>query len=1059
MKMNVKPRKTVTRPCKRIFYGSLLFSLVSIFPTGGANAEDASAENLKLSNTKKTEANVVNVYKTFEFQAPQAAIQVRGRVISGEDESGIPGVTIRVKNTSMGTTTDLDGNYTIEVPSQESVLVFSSVGFISEEVTVGSQASINVTLMPDVEELSEVVVVGYGTQKRSELNSAIGSVGGEEIAERGTVNPLQGVQGQVAGVDISAGSGRAGGGFNIQIRGQSSLSGGSPLYVVDGVIVNDIDFLNPQDIEKIDILKDAASTAVYGSRGSNGVVQVTTKKGANIKGGTTISYDGYYGVRQQARQPDFMNGEEWMEYRQNTFITPLLRTGAPYDARVGLGASPSLVERIANRDFTYWPDFFLQTGNQQNHYLNVSGTSSNGMNYVIGLGYQEETGNLDKDWFNRYNFKASVNHKINDRWSAGASVNFSLSEMERGSPMAVTNAYRMAPVVPPYDSLGDPIFRPGQYDNLGYTGSVSPLFENWNSENNTRRIFGIGNIFLAYSPVKWLEVRSAFAPNINYRRQGEYWGAMTERGASSGLPSARRRDAENFSYNWDNTVTATKQMGDHNFSFTGLYSLYYTRNESSDIQANNLPYESLYHNLGTANKEDVTVASGFNQTSLVSFMGRLNYSYLDRYSFTLVNRWDGSSKLAEGHKWAAFPSASLGWTMSEENFLQGVDFLYHLKMRLSYGYSGNNNIDPYSTQALVRTNPSFYSLGGANALGFPPAGIVNSGLTWERTREVNLGFDYDLFQGRVSGTVDLYDKLSRSLLLERDLPIETGWGSVTDNVGTVSNKGIELSLRTVNIQTNDFRWTTTFNFARNKNAIVELLNGEEDLVGNRWFIGEPIRVNYSYIFDGIWQEDEAEQARIYNQLPGQARVKDLSGPNGVPDSAINNYDYAILGSPMPDWTGGFSTRVSYKGFDLSAALFTRQGVHVNSPFHGSSMLQFNDRGRAKLDVNYYMPANEVTRARASNEYPQPNNEGNFWNTVRPYRDASFVKVQNIQFGYTFSQSLLDRANMKGLRVYANILNPFVFTDYDGFDPEWASEGLESTGNASVTYQLGVSLKF
>lgn len=1021
------------------------------------STEEAKKDVLKIGNQGINSSSPVPQRLT-----PQRLSQIRqqlqllektitGTVTDGEDGEPLPGVNILAKGTNTGTVTNIDGGYRLTVSDEVNTLVFSSIGYLTQEIQIGNRSEINIELAPDVQSLQEIVVVGYGTQEKKDLTGAIGSVDGQKIAQRGTVNPMQAIQGQVAGVDISAGSGRAGSNYNIQIRGQNSLSGGDPLYVVDGAIVGGIDFLNPQDIESIDILKDASSTAVFGSRGSNGVVIVTTKQGAKGTGKATISYDGYVGIRQNTRQPDFMTGDEWWEYRQNAYISPALINGDSYDETVGgVSGSDLLAERLANKEYTFWPDFFLQTGIQQNHWLTVSGNSEK-TNYVLGAGYQEEKGNLLKDWYNRFNFKASINHKLNDKWSAGASVNFSLAEIERGSERAIINAYRMSPLVTPYDSLGEPLYQPAKYAGISFTSSVSPLFENWNSEDNTRRLFGIANMYLQYSPVDWIDIRSTFAPRFKYERRGRYWGSETESRKLED-PAARRDDQESFSYTWDNQINARKEFGSHSFNLLGLYSLWYERNENSFINVENLPFESLYYNLGSAT-DILSVGSGFSKISLMSYMLRLNYSFQDKYLLTVSNRWDGSSKLAPGYKWASFPSAAIGWRISEENFLQGARFLDNLKLRLSYGYTGNNNISPYSTLSLA-SNQTYYDFGGNVVKGFAPSGIVNQTLTWERTREVNFGIDYDFFQGRISGTIDLYNKLSKNLLLDRDLPKETGWGSLTDNIGSVSNKGIEFTLNTVNVRTQDFSWSTTFTFARNKNEIEELLNGKEDLVGNRWFIGEPINVNYTYVFDGIWQADEADEALQYNQLPGQARVKDLNN-----DGSITDADYSIIGSPMPSWTGGFSTRFTFKGFDLSTSLFTRQGLQVESPFH-AEFLNYKDRGRAKLMTNYYMPPNDVTQTRISNEYPQPNNVGNFWDAVKAYKDASFVKVQNIQLGYNFPSALLGKLHMQNLRVYTNILNPFVFTDYDGFDPEWAaSDNLEATGNSFITYQFGVNVTF
>ncbi len=1070
--MNFKTRKTVPRLLPQFFCGGLLMSLTCFAPgAGGAYAQAGPAELVGMQKSipnPKTELHAVNLYaagttenkpETKRVAQAPLAITVSGTVTSAEDGMGLPGVAIRVKDTTTGAVTDMDGNYTLEVPSESSVLVFSFIGFITQEVVVGNKSNIDVVLEPDMETLEEVVVVGYGTQKKSDLTGAVGDIEGAKIAERGTVNPLQAVQGQVAGVDISAGSGRAGAGFEIQIRGQNSMEGGNPLFVVDGIIVDDINFLNPQDIESMNILKDASSTAIYGSRGSNGVVIVSTKSGANVSG-TAISYEGYYGVRQNTRMPDFMTGDEWWEYRQNTYISGEMEAGRPYDATVGgVNSSPLLRERLARRDYYDWQSAFLQTGTQQNHWLTISGTSKENLNYLIGAGYQEEEGNLMKEWFNRYNFKASVTHKISDRWEAGTNFNFSMTDLERGSQNAVVNAYRMSPLVTPYDSTGELLFQPAKYDGIGFTSSVNPLLDMANSEDNTRRMYGVGNIFLQYSPLDWLHIRTTFSPEVEFERRGRYWGSLTEN-RQGAAPAGRRDTEESFSYIWDNMVTANKQFDRHDVTFTGLYSMQYDRGESEFIDVLNLPFNSLYYNLGSAGPGNVQeVGSNFWQRSLISYMGRVNYSFNDRYLLTLSARWDGSSLLGEGHKWSYFPSAAIGWRIIEENFMQNVGFLSDLKVRLSYGYTGNNNINNYETLARAGEGV-LYSFGDRNVIGFPPAGIVNPALTWERTRELNFGLDYGIANGRITGSVDVYDKLSSGLLLTRQLPLETGSGTLRDNVGSASNKGIELSLRTFNIQTKDISWTTTFNFARNVNKIVELYGGsvtqeiseEEDYA---WFVGEPIQVNYNYQFDGIWQEEERDLALLYGQSPGQARVVDVNG-----DEVITGDDRRVLGSPFPDWTGGFSTTLNVKQFDLSASLFTRQGVQVYSPFH-AEFTAYHDRGRAKLNTNYYMPANEVTHERASNEYPQPNNVGVYWrnNGVGYYKDASFVKVQNISLGYTFSSAAIERVKMQNLRIYLNVLNPFVFTKYDGFDPEWADKSLNNSGNSFITYQLGVNARF
>jgi TonB-linked SusC/RagA family outer membrane protein len=1035
-----------------------------------ASIEQALKEVLKNSGLSyqfiNTELIAIN-----RTESIKADVVVTGKVTDAAGETLI-GVSVNVKGAAKGTTTNANGEFSISAP-ENATLTFSYLGYETAEQKVSGQARLNIVLKQAISQLTEVVVVGYGTQRKASLTTAVASVGGESIAERGTVSPIQGVQGQVAGVDISAGSGRAGAGYSIQIRGQNSLGNSGVLYVVDGVIVEDISFLNPQDISKMDILKDAASTAVYGSRGSNGVVIVTTKQGSNVKGkaGATVTYDAYTGVRNVARMPDFMDGDQWSEYRTNSYIVPNIAQNIPYTASTAFFDNPVLMQRIADKDYTNWRDLVLKNGSQANHSLAVSGTSSNDISYILGVGYQNEKGNLVNEDFTRYNFKASVDHKISSKFRAGISLNLSLAQTERGSDLAVINAFRAAPIFKPYNAAGELDFRPGQVPNpnggtSSFTSSVNPLIDNANSETENRKTFGLGNIYLQYSPLSWLSVKSSFSPRLTNERFGRYFGSQTE--ARGGLSAAAAvQNEEIFGYIFDNVLSISKIYKDHNFDFTGLFSMQQNRDELTYIRVTDLPFNSSFYNVGTGTRE--INASGFEKLSLLSYLARLNYSFKDKYLVTLATRLDGSSKLSPGNKWASFPSAAIAWRASEEPFLKKITQLSELKLRFSAGVAGNNNnIDPYGTQMNL-SEPTYYDFGGTSALGYTPNRLPNPNLTWETTREFNLGLDLGLFRGRVSATVDAYDKLSSDIILTREIPLENGYNSITDNVGSVSNKGIELSLRTVNIKKKDFSWTTSVNFARNKNAIEELIGGKKDMIGNSWFIGQPIRSNFTYIFDGIWQESERAAALKYSAIPGQARVRDLDG-----NFILNNADRRIVGQQAPKWTGGFSTQFAYKNFDLSTALFARQGQQVRSAFH-AEFLNFNDRGRSKLNVNYYMGANNVTPTRASNEYPQPQNPGPYWPLVGYFKDASFVKVQNIILGYTLPSRVLQKAKFKSARIYANVLNPFVWTKYDGFDPEYADgneprsstslnqiavpQGLNNTGVSSITYQIGLNVRF
>ncbi|WP_172594410.1 TonB-dependent receptor [Mariniphaga sediminis] len=996
------------------------------------------------------------------------------RTVSGKvtDSDGLPlpGVTVVIKGTTQGTVTNTDGSYSLGNVPENAILSFSFVGMKTQEIPVESQTTIDLIMASMSVGIEEVVAIGYGTLTKSDLTGSIGSISSEELTIKGTTSPIEALQGQVAGVNINATSGRTGTDFEIKIRGDNSLTGGNPLYVVDGMVTGGIQFLNPQDIERIDILKDASSTAIYGSRGSNGVVIVTTKLASNLKSNKpVISYSGYYGVRAPARLPDLMDGDEYWEYRQNAYLGAEYYSGADItlpeynqewvDARTNFAASPTLRNILAEKNYTDWQNVMTNNGYQQNHWLSVSAQGDNNMSYLFGIGYQTEKGILANEWMNRYNFKASINHEISDKWSVGANVNVAIAELEfgEGGNENIWDAFNLPPTVATYipegfDNAGELNLTPATFDGMQINGAYNPLITINNLRDNTHKLDLLGNIFLQYSPITDLHLKSTFSPYIEVEKRGTFQGSETTQRKLKD-PAATLQEEDFFMYTWDNQLDYKKNFNDHELSFMALFSVSASRSETMYVAVENLPFESLWHNIGSA-PDIKEVRSSFSKTSLISGLGRLNYSYQGKYLVTASFRTDASSKLAMGHRWANFPSVGAAWRASQEEFLQSINMLSNLKVRATFGYTGNNNIRPYSTQRYA-TLQKYYDFDGTVANGFSPSNFANANLTWEKTRELNLGVDFGFFGNRINGSIDVYDKLSTGLLLSRKLAFETGWNSVTANVGSVSNKGIEFMLNTVNISTKNLTWTTTFNFSKNINAIEELYGGDEDDLGNLWFIGKPVNVNYTYVFDGIWQADQVEEAKVYGQLEGQARAKDLDN-----NKVIDSKDRKIIGTPDPSWSGNFSTSLMYRGFDLNVSLFTQQGVQVFSEFH-RTYTKFDERWRNKLNVNYYMVGNNITEARVSNEYPMPKNSGIYWaaEDMGFYKDASFVKVKNIALGYTFSPALLKKVDIKSLRLYMNVLNPFVFTDFDGYDPEWAGRSRHGGGISSITYQFGVNVKF
>lgn len=1019
--------------------------------------------------------------------------EIKGTVVDIKGE-GLIGVSVSVKGTTVGTVTDLDGHFVLSAPADARSLEVKYIGMKDKVVPI-SGSVVNITMEDNSSELSEIVVIGYGTMKKNDLTGSVGSISSDNITAKGTTSVLESMQGQVAGVDISQNSSRAGGGFDIQIRGQSSMQGGGPLYVVDGVVTDGIDFLNPADIDRVDILKDASSTAIYGSRATNGVVMITTKQAKSGEGGrTVVSYDGYYGVKKIARMPDFMSGDEFSDYRfaRYTTLTKGANTAAgipTYEMTDGnlknfWNADSEVMKRkFAQKDYTDWPSLVTQDGQQQNHFISVNGSGKN-VAYRAGVGYQKEEGIFVNDNYQRFNFKGSVDNKINDKFSVGFSANMAYTDKDFGSKNAVLNSFRTNPYFIPYDKNGDLVLLPGGKDIFESTGQfsgiINPLLDMQNAVNETKTYDVLANIYAQYNPTKDITLKTTFSPTYNKSRNGIFNGVYTAAQYSKGVNAAEVKNKERFNYTWDTQINYQKTFGDHDLSGMYLFSVFDDKYDEDYISVSDMPFDTGYHNVGSAANVEKK-SSAYSRISMLSHALRFNYSYKGRYLATISSRWDGSSKFAKGNKWGVFPSMALAWRISEEEFAK-FDALSNLKLRASFGYTGNNTpVGAYDTQSLASTK-YWYDFGGTLANGYGPNGLVYQNLSWEKSREFNVGLDFGFFGGRISGTVDYYNKLSTDLLLERPMPLETGssTGVMWDNVGKVRNSGIEIGLTTKNIVTKDWQWSTVFSFSANKNRIVDIDGSKQDNVAAKWFINNPINVVYGHKITGVWTAAEAAEAAKYGQYEGQAKALDVDK-----NYVIDQKDAVILGHAAPDWTGSFTSNLVWRDFDFSFSIYAKQGSTVSSPF----MIEFTDykdRGRSKIKMDYYIPAGTpvlnadgtvgVSSGHNNQKNPYPNNSGTnygggtYWgtsNTSDTYDyanhsvDASFVKVKNITFGYTVPRKLLSKAGISNLRVYMNVLNPFVFTDYKGFDPEWAGASISdgSGGPSSVTYQFGVNLKF
>lgn len=980
---------------------------------------------------------------------------VRGKVTDGESGEALPGVNVIVKGTTTGTVTDIQGAYTISVPANAQTLVFSSVGYTNEEEEIGNRSTIDLVMMPDIQALSEVVVVGYGTQEKKDVTGAISSVSSKEISELPITSTEQALQGRTPGVDVVSTGNRPGAGVSVRIRGRRSFSAGNePLYVLDGIpLAGNNNDINPMDIESIEVLRDASATAIYGSRGANGVVLITTKRGK--AGETTVNYDGYYGISSPLYTVDVMNGPEFAEYKRESrrAVGNYDDNDPDADAKI---FEPVELESIAQGRSTDYQDLILRNGHRQSHQLGIYGGSET-TKFGVSGNYFNDVGVVPGQDFNRYTLRVAVDHQIGERIKLGTSTLGSFNIRNEGSN-AIGGALAENPLGIPYDENGEMIFLPTS-DGL----RTNPLAEIVPGavirEDRNTRIFS--SLYGEYKILDGLTYRLNFGPDLQIRRRGEFTASQTN-ARRGGDPTGRKQDWNTFAYTLENIVNYSKMLGDiHSLNVTALHSIQTSRGEYSDIRVLGIPAESMeFYNLGDANVIE-GVDSNLEEWTINSFMGRVNYGLMDKYLITLTGRADGSSRFAEGKKYGFFPSVALGWRIKEEPFLQNVNFLTDLKLRGSYGITGNTGIDPYQTQG--RLGRTVYAYGTTAAFGYRPELLANPNLKWETTRSVNIGVDFALFNGRISGAAEFYQQNTTDLLMERQLPVTSGFFSVLENVGATRNTGVEVVLSTVNVNTSGgFQWTTDLNFYTNKEEIVELYGGKEDDIGNAWFIGQPLTVYHDYEKIGIWQLDEADLAESYQRVPGEIKIKDQNG-----DGIIDADDRVILGSDIPDWSGGMTNRFSFKGIDLSVFIFTRQGSMIRSLFHTSNNTlagRYNN-----LDLDYWTPNNPT------NAFPRPNQNQEFpvYNTSMAIFDGSFIKIRNINLGYTLPQSLTSRWGMESVRIYASAQQPFVFapyiSKYKGVDPEIArtpddnnrERTAELGGDTPSTsiYLLGVNVKF
>ncbi|MBO5961316.1 MAG: TonB-dependent receptor [Paludibacteraceae bacterium] len=1079
----------------------------------------------KLTFLKKVMMSLILSVSCF---AVYAQTSVSGTVV---DDSGEPliGVSIMVKGTTNGSITDFDGNFTLSNVTAKDVLVFSYIGYGTKEITVANQKVLKVVLSEDTKALDEVVVVGYGQMKKNDLTGSVSSVDNEKLTAKGTTGVVEALQGSVAGVNITQATGRTGGGFDIEIRGKSSTNSDTkPIYVVDGIICDDIDWLNPQDISRIDVLKDASSTAIYGSRATAGVVQVTTKSGSSEgkkESKPSISYDMYVGSVNPTRVDMFMDAQQFYNYRFLKFMgysggASIPSSGQPVYTMAGyeqmalyndgsaagtaeFAGQYRLKQIIKDNTSTDWMDLVTRTGLQQNHYVSVNGSNEH-VAYHMGIGYNQDRGIYVGDEQQRVNFKGSIDATINKYVQAGINFNLSWMGNEYANDDAIKVAYRMNPFMQAYNKDGVINEKPGNFEAMGsiskyqFSDQVSPLLYMQNRTKQRDAWRAMGNIYLQITPVKGLQIKSMFAPNYGNHTTGQFDNTLvTDYDTNVAQLTKRQR----FSYTWDNTISYNETFAKkHNVNLMGLFSLNQFNSNEIYLKYTGVMDGTLWYNLASGTYDAGNSKNSYTENSMASFALRANYSYAGKYMVTATMRADGSSKFAKGHQWGYFPSAALAWRMSEETWMKEAEWITNLKWRLSYGMTGNNSgIGNYATVQGV-AGPIYYPFGNSYMTGYYPSAIVDPELTWETSSEWNAGLDFGFLRDRITGTVDFYNKVSDNLLYAVELPLEAGGQTVITNVGSVLNRGVEVGLKTVNVDRNGWRWETSFTLAHNHNEVLEINGSGTDLPNDGLFRGQPINNVYGYQWDGIVSDKmmvvpnteiavkkgltpgaEMKEAdyyyACYGWTEGQPIIRDVDGNGQFSDADKKVY------SSDPKITGSLTSTLTWKGIEFSFSLYGKYGQTVESEFY-SEYLNYSDRGRMRMNMDYYIPAGTLIDCDGINEngtyinpvfqetthygkYPFPNNAGvesgignAYWlDGCNKIVDASFLKVKYITLAYSFQKRELEKLKIKKLRIYCTVTNPFCFTKYEGFDPEWAHTSLQNDAPATVNAQLGLSLKF
>lgn len=973
------------------------------------------------------------------------AIMQQNRItgtVTDENGNPLPGVNVKVEGITLGAISDISGKYAIESTNQDAVLIFTFIGYSVQKVPVSGRKVIDIKMVPDVTSLEEVVIIGYGTQRKSDFTGSVGSVKGEALQERSATSIPQALAGRITGVNVSVNSGRPGGKPNIRIRGNSSISiTNDPLYIVDGVI-SSIDYLNPNDIASIEVLKDASSTSIYGARGSNGVILVSTKRGSGDGG--KVNYESEFSIGKFYREIDLLNSKEVLQVEDIAYVNA--QKFDPVGWAVGKYIDPKL-KRInpllfdANGDPLYDTDWQKETTRKafsQNQNLSFTGGDAKN-NYGIYLGYRNEEGIIKTSYLKRYSGRFVFDSQIKTWLKVGGSLSYSNQNENRvdetGAGIDVIRSMAESwPIIPV--KFPDGSWASGEnYPDIEGAPNPIQLLNEVTLIYKTNSI--LGNVYANIMLAKGLEFRTTLGTSIIDQRSNRYAGNNVNFTSRSQKGIATVASTNNNSWQFENYLTYNKKFSDIH-SLTALLGASWQHSDYYNFGTTTWGFQDdffLTNNLGVGSDPQPST-SVISTYGLNSYFSRINYGLKEKYLLTITARADGSSKFGASNRYAFFPSAALAWKASEEDFIKNIPVISKLKLRTSYGSTGNSEISAY--QALSGLGNYTVIFNNTRISGMGVGRLPNSGLKWEKTSQADIGIELGLFEGRISMEVDLYKKLTTNMLLNAPVPTTSGYSTVTKNIGSMENRGIEFDLNTVNISSKDFSWNTTFNISINKNKVVALgTTGADVFPGPSYVsetnvarVGEPMGSFYGYVRLGTWGTAEQAEAAKYLKKPGDLKMQDTNK-----DGEINTLDRVIIGKGIPDGFGSFINTLRYKNFDFTLDM---QFMYGNDILQLSTITQEGRTGLANSRatvLNAWTPENQNTDIA---QLRHVSAGYDLYQDTRMVKDGSFIRGRNLLLAYNFSPELIKKLNLNKLRLTASIQNLFLLTDYKGYDPEVSS---------------------